>query len=183
MNANKNNQNAPDLTPEEIAAMQKAENNALYGTAVMAAQTPATVSAPSAYSLDETAVKPAYCTLDTTTAEGKKKLYNATNRPDYNLSEFINKRIRIKDIYVDVNAKLNTDKESDNYGVMENKPRTVIIDENGVTYIAGVSVGIFNAIREIIRIFGNPKTWTEPLEVEVKQVATKRGNMLTLEIV
>ena len=179
-NVNKDAQAQAQAQAQDDYSIAKTNSGSMYGVTVGAA---AQAETTSPFSLDANAVKPAYCTIDTTTAQGKKTLYNATNRPDHNISEFINKKIRIKDIYVDVNAKLNTDKESDNYGVMEIKPRTVIIDENGESYIAGVSVGIFNSIREIIRIFGDPETWVEPLEVEVKQVSTKRGNMLTLEIV
>lgn len=126
---------------------------------------------------------PVYSSVDTSTFAGKKQLFNMTNHPDHALSEYINKRIKIKDIYVDVNERTNKDTESDNYGVVEKKPRTVIIDDKGETYIAGVSIGIFNSIHEIIRIFGEPSTWSEPLEVEVKQVKVDRGFMLTLEIV
>lgn len=126
---------------------------------------------------------PAFTSLDVTTAAGKKKLYNITNRPDHNISDYINKDIRVKDIYVDVNPRMNKDKDSENYGVMEDKPRTVLIDENGESYIAGVSIGVFQAVREILRIFGTPDTWSEPLTVRPVTVRAPKGNMLSLEIV
>lgn len=148
---------------------------------------PSTVNAAQGYDYSinttgQTAV-PAFTSLDVTTADGKKKLYNITNRPDHNISEYINKDIRVKDIYVDVNPRMNNDKDSENYGVMEDKPRTVLIDENGESYIAGVSIGVFQAVREILRIFGTPDTWTEPLTVRPVTVRTPKGNMLSLEIV
>ncbi len=147
---------------------------------------PATVQAHGYdYSINttgQTAV-PAFTSLDVTTAQGKKKLYNITNRPDHNISDYINKDIRVTDIYVDVNPRMNKDKDSENYGVMEDKPRTVLIDENGESYIAGVSIGVFQAVREILRIFGTPDTWTEPLTVRPVTVRTQKGNMLSLEIV
>lgn len=148
---------------------------------------PATVQAAQGYDYSinttgQTAV-PAFTSLDVTTAAGKKKLYNITNRPDHNISDYINKDIRIKDIYVDVNPRMNKDKDSENYGVMEDKPRTVLIDENGESYIAGVSIGVFQAVREILRIFGTPDTWSEPLTVRPVTVRTPKGNMLSLEIV
>lgn len=121
---------------------------------------------------------PAYTSLDVTSTAGRKKLYNITNRPDHNISDFINKPISITDIYVDVNARPN--KET---GEIEDKPRTVLIDTNGESYIAGVSVGVFNSVREILRIFGEPSTWDEPLTVMPVTVRTPKGNMLALEIV
>lgn len=127
--------------------------------------------------------KPAYTSLDVSTPTGKKKLYHITNHPDYNISDFINKTISIKDIYVDVNPRLNKDEKSENYGTYEDKPRTVLIDTEGKSYVAGVSIGIFNAVREILRIFGDPATWPEPLDVMPVLVKTPKGNMLSLEIV
>lgn len=129
------------------------------------------------------ASKPAYTSMDVTTPQGKKKLYHITNHPDYNISDFINKTISIVDIYVDVNPRLNKDTDSGNFGTYEDKPRTVLIDTDGKSYVAGVSIGIFNAVREILRIFGDPNTWPEPLDVMPVLVRTPKGNMLSLEIV
>jgi hypothetical protein len=113
--------------------------------------------------------------------DGKRKLYHYKNRPDHNISDFINKEIKIKDIYIDVNARVQ--KDGENAGVIENKPRTILIDDKGESYIAGVSIGIYQAVKEIIRTFGDPKTWTEPLQVVVVQVNTPKGKMLSLDIV
>ena len=140
----------------------------------------------SAASVDQYAITagnstPVYCTLDDSTTAGKKQLYKIKNRPDHNIADFINKQIKIKDIYIDVNARLV--KDGENAGCFENKPRTILIDENGESYIAGVSIGIYQAVREIIRTFGAPETWEEPLTVTVVQVRTARGNMLSLDIV
>ena len=124
---------------------------------------------------------PVFCTLDYSTMQGKKQLYKIKNRPDHNISDYINKQIRIKDIYIDVNARMN--KDGENAGVFENKPRTILIDDKGESYIAGVSIGIYQAVREIIRTFGTPDTWDEPITVTVVQVKTNKGNMLSLDIV
>lgn len=132
------------------------------------------------YVITATNAAPVYCTLDDSTQAGKKKLYHVKNRPDHNISEFINKKIRIKDIYIDVNARVQ--KDGDNAGVVENKPRTILIDDKGESYIAGVSIGIYQAVKEIIRTFGDPSTWDEPLEVTVVQVKTPKGNMLSLDV-
>lgn len=124
---------------------------------------------------------PVYCTLDDSTTAGKKQLYKIKNRPTHNISDYINKQIRIKDIYIDVNARMV--KDGENAGCFENKPRTILIDDKGESYIAGVSIGIYQAVKEIIRTFGDPTTWDEPLTVTVVQVKTARGNMLSLDIV
>lgn len=143
---------------------------------------PATLPTPgSEYAITSGTSTPVYCTLDDSTMSGKKQLYKIKNRPDHNIADYINKQIRIRDIYIDVNQRMARDGE--NAGVIENKPRTILIDENGESYIAGVSIGIYQAVREIIRTFGDPSTWDEPLTVTVVQVRTARGNMLSLDIV
>lgn len=168
------------MNTENTQAQAQAQETAMENV-------PATVQAAQGYdySISTTGQKavPAFTSLDVSTAQGKRTLYKITNRPDHNLSEFINKQIRVKDIYIDVNPRMNKDKDSENYGVMEDKPRTVLIDDNGKSYIAGVSIGVFQAVREIIRIFGTPDTWTEPLTVVPVTVKTPKGNMLSLEVV
>ena len=144
---------------------------------------PAAIPAPvvDQFAITSGNATPVYCTVDDSTTEGRKQLYKIKNRPTHNISDYINKEIRIKDIYIDVNARVN--KDGENAGVIENKPRTILIDDNGESYIAGVSIGIYQAVKEIIRTFGDPRTWTEPLTVTVVQVKTARGNMLSLDIV
>lgn len=137
---------------------------------------------PAQYSITAKDTAPVYTSLDVSGIQGKRKLYKITNHPDHTISEFINKPIRAVDIYVDANQRMNKDPESENFGVYENKPRTIIIDENGESYVAGVSIGIFNAVKEIIRIFGEPHTWDEPLTVIPVTVRTPKGNMLSLEV-
>lgn len=177
-------ENKKNITPEEVQDMTETTTPATVTTEDDApGATPTTTAAnPFALSVGN-ANKPAYTSLDVTTPTGKKKLYHITNHPDYNISDFINKIIAIKDIYVDVNPHLNKDEKSENYRTYQYKPRTVLIDTEGKSYVAGVSIGIFNAVREILRIFGEPATWVEPLEVMPVLVKTPKGNMLSLEIV
>lgn len=132
------------------------------------------------YAITSGNATPVFCTIDDSTKEGKKHLYHVKNRPDHNISDYINKTIRIKDVYIDVNARVA--KDGANKGLVEEKPRTILIDENGESYIAGVSIGIYQAVKEIIRTFGHPSTWDEPLEVMVVTVKTPKGNMLSLDI-
>lgn len=140
------------------------------------------VSANAKYSITAEDSKPVFTSLDVSDSKGKRKLFKITNHPDHTISEFINKPIRAVDLYIDSNQRLNKDPESDNFGCYENKPRTIIIDDKGESYVAGVSIGVFNAVKEIIRIFGTPDTWDEPLTVVPVIVKTPKGNMLSLEV-
>ena len=102
-----------------------------------------------------------------------KKIYNALNNPDERVANMINKKILLTDVLIEIRDIV--DEET---GIIEQVPRVVLIDADGKSYQA-TSVGMFNAIVNLINAFGEP-TWAEPLEVEVKQVPTKRGSMLTL---
>ena len=164
---------------ENTQAQAQAQEQAQELTpAAPAAQAAPAVVQDYTISTTGTHAAPAYTSLDVTSTAGRKNLYNITNRPDHNISDYINKPISITDIYVDVNARPNRET-----GEIEDKPRTVLIDTNGESYIAGVSVGVFNSVREILRIFGEPSTWDEPLTVMPVTVRTPKGNMLALEIV
>ena len=170
-----NQMNANENTQAQVPAEQEQEQQ----TTQLAA--PLSASNVDQFAITAGNASPVYCTLDTSTAAGKKQLYKIKNRPTHNISDYINKQIRIKDIYIDVNARMN--KDGENAGVIENKPRTILIDDKGESYIAGVSIGIYQAVKEIIRTFGDPSTWDEPLTVTVVQVKTAKGNMLSLDIV
>ena len=164
---------------EKNTQAQAQEQAEVQAPAVVA---PAQVVNTSKYAMNSGTSTPVYCTLDDSTMAGKKQLYNVKNRPNHTISEYINKTIRIKDIYIDVNNRDVKDADGHVIG-NEDKPRTILIDDKGESYIAGVSIGIYQAVREIVRTFGDPKTWVEPLEVMVVQVSTPKGNMLSLEIV
>lgn len=118
----------------------------------------------------------AFCSVATDTFEGKTAVYNAANNPDDTLSNNINKEIRVRDVYAETIEVVN-----EQTGEIEKAPRIVLIDEKGKSYQC-VSAGIFGALRKLIAIFGEP-TWEPPIPVCVKQVPTKKGSMLTLDVV
>lgn len=165
MNENKNTQVQETATEQQNSQTMEVTDVAITGQ----------------YAITESTAKPVYCTVDTSTAKGKKALYNMKNHPDHNIADFINKTIDVVGVYIDVNQRLI--KEGENAGCYEEKPRTILIDKNGKTYISGVSVGIYQSVKEILRIFGDPREWGEPLTVQVVQIATPKGNMLSLELV
>lgn len=117
-----------------------------------------------------------YCSIKGGDRATKAKLFNASNNPDHKVGDFINKKIKVKDMLVEIIEI--SDEET---GEVTKQPRVVLIDEKGEAYQA-VSTGIFNAAKKAIQIFGEP-TWDEPLEVIVKQVTVKNGSMLTFDIV
>lgn len=103
------------------------------------------------------------------------QIFSALNNPEYRLSNFINKRIKVSNVLVEVRDLLNEET-----GEIETVPRTVLIDENGKAYQA-TSKGIFNALKNAYEVFGKAP-WEPPLEIEVKQIAVGRGSMLTFDV-
>ena len=104
------------------------------------------------------------------------QIFGALNNPEFRLANFINKRIKVENVLVEIRDLLNEES-----GEVETAPRVVLIDEDGKAYQA-VSKGIFNAVKNAYTIFGQAP-WTPALEIEVKQVAVGRGSMLTFDVV
>ena len=95
-------------------------------------------------------------------------MYNAINSPDHKLSDFVGKKLNIKDISIERVENLNEET-----GEMAANARVVLIDENGESYTC-VSSGIYSAIKKLVAVFGEP-TWEPALPVEVQNLSTKKG--------
>lgn len=104
-----------------------------------------------------------YCTMVAEDRKAKARLFNACSSPK-KLSDCINIPIEMIHFFVEIIQCAN--KES---GELVNVPRVVIIDKKGQGYQA-VSVGIYNAVKRIVAMFGHPSTWTEPVTVITQNV-------------
>ena len=109
-----------------------------------------------------------YCSIKGDTREAKVAMYNAINSPDHKLSDFIGKKLNIKDISIE-----RVENPSDETGEMVANARVVLIDENGESYTC-VSSGIYSAIKKLVAVFGEP-TWEPALPVEIQNLSTKQG--------
>jgi hypothetical protein len=139
---------------------------------------PAVYDDDSRFIIDLTSRTTSYCSMKATTAAEKADLYNAMNAPANRLKDCINEVIEIKDVFVEVVHCTNTET-----GERVPVPRTVLIDSKGAGYQA-VSSGIFNALKKLFAIFGEPHTWTAPIKVKIKQISkSATNNILTFEIV
>lgn len=109
-----------------------------------------------------------YCSIKGDTREALVAMYNAINSPDHKLSDFVGKKLNIKDISIERVENMN-----DETGDMVANARVVLIDENGESYTC-VSSGIYSAIKKLVSVFGEP-TWEPALPVEVQNLSTKKG--------
>ncbi len=104
------------------------------------------------------------------------KIFAALNNPEFRIANFINKRIKVANILVEIREILNEDS-----GEIETAPRVVLISDEGKAYQA-VSKGIFSAVKNAFEVFG-AAPWDPPLEIEVKQIALGKGSMLTFDVI
>ena len=117
-----------------------------------------------------------FCSMSINTHENKLLLYKAMNNPDKRIGDCINMEIRIKDVFCEIAQLVNKDT-----GETKCVPRTVLIDDNGVSYQA-ISKGIFTAVSKLFQVFGTP-TWNDPITVKVRQISKGDRNILTLDVI
>lgn len=112
-----------------------------------------------------------FTTLQACTTAEKKEMYNVISSPDYRISDYVGKKITIKDVVAEM-IEL-TDEET---GEVVEVPRIIIVDDKKKTY-ACVSNGIFKALKRVFDMFGMPSEWDEPITVEVvlKQLSNNRS--------
>jgi hypothetical protein len=120
-----------------------------------------------------------FSTVDASTDEGKKTVYTAINSAE-SLRDLVGKTVHVVDFIVQ-EVEVVSDETDETISV----PRSVIVLDDGSVY-AATSNGVFNSIRNILSIFGSPRTWGAPLTVKVDEKSTRRNNMfryLTLSVV
>ena len=114
-------------------------------------------------------------TMECNTTADKKIFFNAVQNPASKVSDYINKEITIKDVYME-QAEYEGD-EGVTKGV-----KTVIITPDGEGILAN-SMGVARALYGIFDIFGMPSEWDGPMTVMVKQVETPKGRYFKFEVV
>ena len=119
--------------------------------------------------------KASFTSLRNETNAEKQILYKAMSNPDKRLGDCINTVIQAKDLFMEQVEMTNQET-----GEITTCPRIVIVDKDGVSY-QSVSFGVFNALKRVIQVFGNP-TWEEPIPLKVIQVTRGEKKMLSLDI-
>lgn len=108
--------------------------------------------------MDLTSATVSYSSFLPQTQEEKISFYNAINNPQKRLKDCVNMEISIQHIYCERCTFVSED------GEITEGVRTVLIDKDGNGYQAA-SRGIFNCIRKLFAIMGEPKNWTEPVTI------------------
>lgn len=120
----------------------------------------------------------AFCSFQVKTKEDKAKLFNAMNEPDFKIEEVVNKEIEVKDVFAEYIELLD-----ENTGEVKTAVRMVLISPDGTSY-GCVSVGMFSAIKKIMKLYG-PPTWDDPIKIVPYTKKTRNGNnkVLTFKVV
>lgn len=116
-----------------------------------------------------------YCSINPTDMDSKRLLYKVMTKPDFKLNDCFNKEIQMVDLFCETVNITGDD------GVTRQCPRIVIVDADGKAY-QSVSFGVFNSLRRIIDIFGEPH-WDEPLTIMPVQISKGKNKMTSLEII
>ena len=116
-----------------------------------------------------------YCSYVANTEEEKKKLFKALNNPDKRLADCVNMELEIKDVIAEI-----VETHNEETGEIQKAPRVVLIDKEGTSYQC-VSSGIFNAVKKLMLVFGQP-TWKKPIKVKVIQITKGTRKILSLDI-
>lgn len=106
--------------------------------------------------------------IDTSTREGKIKLYAALQNAE-KLDEHLNEALLMTNAVAQ--AVQVTD---DQTGEISNTVRVILVTADGKAY-AATSPTLAAGLNTMFGIFGTPNTWTEPLAIRVVERRSRRG--------
>lgn len=102
--------------------------------------------------------------------------YNAVTNPTGKLKEHINETLNLVHVFVEPVEVKRED------GTTNIAPRIVLVTDAGESYSC-VSVGVYAALKRIFSLFGTPDTWSKPLPIKPVLQATKKGQVLSIQLV
>lgn len=109
-----------------------------------------------------------YCSMAAVDQRAKVALYNAISKPE-KIKKIINVPIKLAHIYID--AITIRDQQTGAYITV---PRIVLIDDKANGYQA-VSIGMYESVKRLIQMFGEPSEWNKPMTVKVIPIDLKNG--------
>lgn len=104
--------------------------------------------------------------------------YNATSNPANKLKEHINEVLSLVHVSVEC-VEVSKEDTSDDKVIA---PRIVLITDDGQSYSC-VSIGVYQSLKRMFALLGAPDTWTEPVKIKPVLISTKKGQVLSLNLV
>lgn len=124
-------------------------------------------------SIFQSSNKEMFCTMNLEEKENMVALYNSLQECDVKLNDIKGSTIEIKDVFVEKKevaerdektGEVLRDEETDEV-LTKTKFRTILFGVDGKTYVSA-AYGVYNSLRQIIPIFGNPSK-ENPIKVKV----------------
>lgn len=135
--------------------------------------------------------KEMFCTMDLEDKENMVALYNSLQECDVKINDIKGQVIEVVDVFVEKKevaerdektGEVIRDPETDEV-VTKTRFRTILFGSDGKTYVSA-AYGVYNSLRQIIPIFGNPSK-LNPIKVKVgtrKLRSGKESLVLTVVI-
>lgn len=101
--------------------------------------------------------------------------YNAVTNPTGKLKQHINETLNLVHVSVEPFELKRED------GTTNIAPRIVLVTDAGESYSC-ISVGVYAALKRIFSLFGTPDTWKNPLPIKPVLQATKKGQVLSIQL-
>lgn len=117
--------------------------------------------------------KEMFCTMDLEEKENMVALYNSLQECDVKLNDIKGSTIEIVDVFVEKKNVAERDEKTgepiydEETGEVKTKTRfrTILFGSDGKTYVSA-AYGVYNSLRQIIPIFGNPSK-ANPFKVKI----------------
>lgn len=110
----------------------------------------------------------------------KAGILGAMQDADHNLMTYFDDNpgavINMKDVLIH-----NVQIADESTGELTTQPRTIIIDDKGVTY-SSVSMGVLGSLQKIFALFGQP-TYNQPLKIQARRVKTRKYTTINLKVI
>ena len=117
--------------------------------------------------------KEMFCTMDLEDKENMVALYNSLQECDVKINDIKGQVIEVVDVFVEKKevaerdektGEVVRDPETDEV-VTKTRFRTILFGSDGKTYVSA-AYGVYNSLRQIIPIFGNPSK-INPIKVKI----------------
>lgn len=109
-----------------------------------------------------------YTTVAGDDPESKLKIFGAITGAE-RIDEVLNDTIPLVDFIIQAIEVADLDS-----GELNATTRVTLIDKDGNAY-AGISQPLVNSLQMLTQIMGHPTTWTNPVDVVVEEITTRRG--------
>lgn len=117
--------------------------------------------------------KKTFCTMNLDEKENMVALYNSLQECDVKINDIKGQTIEVTDVFVEEKEVAERDEKTGelvrdpetNEVVTKTRFRTILFGSDGKTYVSA-AYGVYNSLRQIIPIFGNPSK-LNPIKVKV----------------